>query len=292
MAAPFVVTSRLGNILQMITLAHQTGILRVIRGQGATREMGQIRFIGGEPVSALLGQLTGEAALGVLNNWGECYYAFDEVSVADVAATSLPRPSIGEGTSPSYPQYSQYPQYPQYPGANSGPFGGDTTFGPPADPFDPANPSTPPYRPEVASLPSRPSRTSPLSEAAWPIYSYQDSGLFSSSGGQPAASGPVVPQPSFVPPSQYTPSMPAWEPVQGAPGQAVSTTLLTAVPQRTALAEQVEQLPLDRRERMVLLLVDGQRTVADLARLTRRAEAEVQAVLTHLELLGLVVVGG
>jgi hypothetical protein len=62
---------------------------------------------------------------------------------------------------------------------------------------------------------------------------------------------------------------------------------LGAVPRRAPIAEQIDQLPLDRRERMVLLLVDGQRTVADLARLTRRTEQEVYAVLSHLELLGL-----
>jgi hypothetical protein len=64
--------------------------------------------------------------------------------------------------------------------------------------------------------------------------------------------------------------------------------VLTIVPQRTPVAEQIDQLPLDRRERMVLLLVDGQRTVADLARLTRRTEPELQSVLSHLQLLGLV----
>ncbi len=68
----------------------------------------------------------------------------------------------------------------------------------------------------------------------------------------------------------------------------MATGLLSVIPQRTMVSEQIDQLPLDRRERMVLLLVDGQRTVADLARLTRRAEAELQSVLIHLELLGLV----
>jgi hypothetical protein len=70
--------------------------------------------------------------------------------------------------------------------------------------------------------------------------------------------------------------------------QPLPPDVLDAAPQRAQVVEQIDQLPLDRRERMVLLLVDGQRTVADLARLTRRTEQEVYAVLTHLELLGLV----
>jgi predicted transcriptional regulator len=58
------------------------------------------------------------------------------------------------------------------------------------------------------------------------------------------------------------------------------------------LGDQFEQLPLDRRERMALMLVDGQRTIADLARLTRRQEQELYTVLAHLEALGLIVIRG
>src|SRR5215470_16387071 len=83
MAGRFVSTSRLSNIVQMISLSHQSGILRVVRGQGPSQEMGQIRFLDGEPVSALLAQLTGNNALNVLMNWGECAYAFDESLISD-----------------------------------------------------------------------------------------------------------------------------------------------------------------------------------------------------------------
>lgn len=270
MTAPFVVTSRLGNILQMISLSRQTGILRVIRGQGATREMGQIRFIDGEPVSALLGQLTGEAALGVLSNWGECYYAFDELSVADVAGLASLRNTTNAG-----------------PGAGPGQELGAG--------FTSSNPATPAFGPDYSSVLSRPSPTTPLSDVSWPVYSYQQSGLFSSSGSDPLNSfgAGSDAQSQFPPPSSYAPE---WSAPQGpaqAPNSAVvSTALLTTVPRRTPLAEQIDHLPLDRRERMVLLLIDGQRTVADLARLTRRTEAELQGVLTHLELLRLVSLGG
>ncbi|HEX8727769.1 MAG TPA: hypothetical protein VF739_04060, partial [Ktedonobacterales bacterium] len=80
MASRFTPTTRLSNVVQMITLSKQTGILRATRGQGPQREMGQIRFIAGEPVSALLGSLTGGTALSALSNWGECMYLFDEVA--------------------------------------------------------------------------------------------------------------------------------------------------------------------------------------------------------------------
>jgi hypothetical protein len=63
---------------------------------------------------------------------------------------------------------------------------------------------------------------------------------------------------------------------------------LDVVPVRTAISERIDQLPLDRRERMVLLLVDGQRTISDLMRLVRRSQQEVVSVLQHLRMLGLV----
>ncbi|MFI5274158.1 MAG: hypothetical protein ACHQ4H_14075, partial [Ktedonobacterales bacterium] len=70
--------------------------------------------------------------------------------------------------------------------------------------------------------------------------------------------------------------------------EPLSTEWLVACPHRTLLSEHVEQLPLDRRERMILLLVDGRRNLSDLARLTRRSEREVLAVLQHMATLGLV----
>ena len=95
-----------------------------------------------------------------------------------------------------------------------------------------------------------------------------------------------------TPPSGY----PAYDTPRGGygpPAAAPQTaSQITAVPRRTVMAEHVDQLPLDRRERMLLLLVDGRRTLADLARLTRRNEREVLGVLDHLSTLGLVQISG
>jgi hypothetical protein len=276
MAAPFVATSRLSNIIQMITLSRQTGILRVIRGQGATRELGQVRFLDGEPVAALLGPLTGGAALGVLNNWGECQYAFDEISVRDAPDPTMNAAADWMGARPS-----------PAPGSMPGTYPG--------------------------SMPGLRSPTTPFSGSSWPVYGYQQPPPYavppsgpladladlaaSVSQGVPPQSAPYgsSPPPPYSQPSlgvfgpgtgttQWAPSTPAY----GGGQPAVATGLLSVIPQRTMVSEQIDQLPLDRRERMVLLLVDGQRTVADLARLTRRTEAELQSVLIHLELLGLV----
>lgn len=249
MAAQFLTTSRLSNIVNMITLGRQSGILRVIRGQGPTREIGQIQFTEGQPVSALLGQLTGPNALGVLMNWGECVYAFDESSSGD----------FGDGE----------------PSLDNGRVGSDPGR----------------YSPQVG-----------VSSGSWPTYSYPGPAPYSQ---PPAGSYPSTSSlPNLGSQSGYMPNMPNTS-VPGSNGSfgdygsaattqipmtstPITTAVLAAVYRRSILAEHTDQLPLDRRERMILLLVDGRRNLVDLTRLTRRNEREVLSVLEHLESLGLV----
>ena len=253
MAAQFLTTSRLSNIVNMITLGRQSGILRIIRGQGATREIGQIKFADGEPVSALLGQLTGPNALGVLMNWGECVYAFDEYPTGDFGDSE---PSLDGGRISS----------------------------------DPGR-----YSPQVG-----------VSSGSWPAYSYPPSAPYSQplSGSYPSTTSlpNLSPQPGYMPNSSMPGSMgssgdlPRYDaPYGGATttqvpmsNTPITTEVLTRVFRRSILADHTDQLPLDRRERMVLLLVDGRRNLADLTRLTRRSEREVLSVLEHLISLGLV----
>lgn len=252
MATRFVGTSRLSNIIQMVTISRQTGILRATRNQANMREMGQIRFIQGEPVSALLGSLTGGAALNALSVWGECMYAFDEtegdVDIAAFDPTAQPMPTPPSplppsGTDSSWPSYG----YPSTSSLNS---------------FTPAPPDY------SSSVPS-----DPLS--AYPADPSAPMSLLYGAYGQPDSPQPM--QPPYA-------------------GGATATALplrpeqLAARPRRTTPSMNVDQLPLDRRERMVLLLVDGQRTVMDLVRLTRRNEGDLYAVLNHLRILGLVTI--
>ena len=252
MATRFVGTSRLSNIIQMVTISRQTGILRATRNQANMREMGQIRFIQGEPVSALLGSLTGGAALNALSVWGECMYAFDEsegdvdFAAFDPTAQPMPAPPAPmspPGTASSWPSYG----YPSTSSLNS--------FTPAPPDYGSSAPSDP-----LSAYPTDP--TAPMS-------------VLYGAYGQPESPQPM--QPPYA-------------------GGATATALplrpeqLAARPRRTTPSMNVDQLPLDRRERMVLLLVDGQRTVMDLVRLTRRNEGDLFAVLNHLRILGLVTI--
>jgi hypothetical protein len=251
MAARFVGTSRLSNIIHMITISSQSGILRATRNQNGLREMGQIRFINGEPVSALLGSLTGGSALNALNVWGECMYAFDETeSDADMLGydpttqtpTLPPNPSSPIGPASPWPSYG----YPSTSSLNSfSPLPPDTTSSNLNDPF--GSYITDPTAP-ISSLYGHGYRQT---ETQWPSPS-------------PYSSGATV---TALP---------------------LRPEQLASRPRRTTPSMNVDQLPLDRRERMVLLLIDGQRSVMDLVRLTRRQESDLYAVLNHLRVLGLV----
>lgn len=255
MAAQFLTTSRLGNIISMITLGRQSGILRVIRGQGSTRELGQIKFIDGEPVTALLGQLTGGNALGVLVNWGECVYSFDEIASSSLRDTDA---GLDPSSSVTSDPGRQSPQV----GISSGSWPSYSSSG------------TYPY-PQSTSVPSFPTTSSSLpnlgSRPGYAPYS-------------PApASGTSSELPRYDLPYGGHTQTPL--PVSNTP---VPAEVLVTIYRRSMLAEHTDQLPLDRRERMILLLVDGHRTVNDLIRLTRRNDREVAAVIDYLASLGLI----
>jgi hypothetical protein len=259
MPAQFLTISRLSNIIHMIGLGQQSGILRVVRGQGPTREIGQIKFINGEPVSALLGQLTGPNALAVLNNWGECIYSFaeqpvPEASDADFAADALNRLNSDAGRPPpntglpsgSWPSYGYTTSSSMTPGASGGGF--------PLPMSTPAGTNAPGFGGQSAN-----------------------SGYYGGYAPHPG-SGADGSRPMAPPAVQVS--------------EALSPDQLALRPRRTFLADRVEHLPLDRRERMVVLLVDGRRNLSDLARLTRRTEREVLVVLNHLAGLGLIQLEG
>jgi hypothetical protein len=250
-AAQFLTTSKLSNIISMITLGRQSGILRVLRGQGPTREIGQIKFVEGEPAAALLGQLTGQNALSVLMNWGECIYSFDEVSGGDLDADATLDNSGRVASDPG--------RYTSQPGIQSGSWPAYGYSNPYSQPLNGTNTSA--SLPNLGPQSGYPSQTS-LPGAGYP----SDPSRFDISG----------------------PAMPTQIPLSNTP---LTPQVLAAVPRRSMLAEHTDQLPLDRRERMLVLLVDGRRSISDLARLTRRTEREVLSVLEHLATLGLVQIG-
>ena len=246
MPEQYLSTSRLGNVIQLIALGNQTGVLKVTRGQGSVREHGEIHFLNGQPTFAILGQIVGNAALTILQNWGESHYLFLEGPL--------------EGP---LPQSDRTP----YGAGSSGRTGNlrapaPDGFGPRLVPRSPITPNWP--------RPGAPAITSPLSPPTGPQPGRPGSGY--TGPFPPGGSGDSRFGASSLPPPPLR-----QDPFQG-----------HFIPRRTSSMERLDNLPLDRRERMVLLLIDGHRSAADLVRLTRRGEQELQQILSHLASLGLI----
>ncbi len=239
MTEQFLSTSRLGNVIQLIALGKQTGVLKTIRGLGTTREQGEIHFMNGQPTFASLGQMVGNAALTVMQNWGECQYIFLEGALPLSDRSPYQTDAMGRAGERFAPP--------------SGGFGTRPT---------PRYPSPP--NPQTTGIPSftTPLPFNPRPDAG--IGGNRNTGNLSYPGNNPF-SGPLSPIPMRR---------------DALPGQFI--------PQRVTSIERLEELPLDRRERVVLLLIDGRRSLTDLVRLTRRSEPEIQAILAHLAALRLI----
>ncbi len=122
---------------------------------------------------------------------------------------------------------------------------------------------------------------------------------------QPVATTPAnnritaTPIPSTTP--KYVPlnGMPTAEPVseqlqfngRDSPLSNASTPGIEwLVPQKRGIEREVLALPLTRRQRFIYFLVDGRRTVADLARCTGKNTQEIELILSELREQGLVAV--
>lgn len=105
----------------------------------------------------------------------------------------------------------------------------------------------------------------------------------------------ATPTPSYVPPN----GIPSTEPVVTQPQENGRGTMLSnsttpgiewLVPQKRGNEREVLALPLTRRLRFIYFLVDGHRTVADLARCTGKNTQEIELILSELQEQGLVAV--
>jgi len=104
------------------------------------------------------------------------------------------------------------------------------------------------------------------------------------------------PTPTYVPPQNGLPStrsVVAQVQMNGS-GSLISNTSTPGiewlVPQKRGIEREVLALPLTRRQRFIYFLVDGRRTVADLARCTGKNTQEIELILSELQEQGLVAV--
>lgn len=119
-------TNRLTDVIQVIQIAHKTGMLQVNRdGSNKSIEQGTIYLQNGQIVDASLGPYQGIEALRHLETWQTCFFVFQPTSHLDGPSSAQipPNPIMsynGHGSSPTLPAYdSSSPTQPTFTGGNA-----------------------------------------------------------------------------------------------------------------------------------------------------------------------------
>jgi len=88
------VTNNLADVLQILQLAHKTGLLEVERvGMGNVVEQGTITLERGQVTDARLGNYRGAAAFEMLSKWSTCYFTFHtSTQSGNFATLNTPQP--------------------------------------------------------------------------------------------------------------------------------------------------------------------------------------------------------
>ena len=82
------VTNNLADVLQILQLAHRTGLLEVERvGAGNVIEQGTITLLRGQITEAKFGNYRGAAAFEMLSKWSTCYFTFHVSTESENVAT-------------------------------------------------------------------------------------------------------------------------------------------------------------------------------------------------------------
>ena len=220
---------RLGDILELIRMRKQSGVLSLERSLNNRFEEGEIFFQSGQPTYAHTGQLTGQDALAYLLGWRQVYFTF---------LNDVPRPPTTIPASNPIPAQERVAVSISTPQA-------------------PAIPTTPRPVP-VNTAGAMPTLSANLPQANTDVLSNS-----------------VETNSTMYRPTNLNPNTPGLE---------------WLVPQKLGKERDVLSLPLTRPQRSIYLLIDGRRTIADLARCTRKSMQEIERLLIELQERGLIAV--
>ena len=215
---------RLRDVLDLIRMRRQSGVLSMEHYQGNSYEEGEVAFQDGQPTYAQTGNLAGQEALRYLLGWHQIYFRFINDQTHFSTSHSAPTPA-----NTSVP----------------------TAIGTPIIP-------TTPRTSQVNTTGNVPAISTRLPQANM-------NGISTKAGTNDTMYGPT----------NLNPNTPGLE---------------WLVPRKQGQQQDVLSLPLTRPQRSIYLLVDGRRTVADLARCTRKSLQEVERLLIELQDRGLIAV--
>ncbi|MBX5451353.1 hypothetical protein [Thermogemmatispora sp.] len=250
----------LAEVLKQLRIYRPSGLLTVQRARGAPPEEVYITVERGQPTLVVWNrqqQEASEAVLAWLNSWGEIRFTFQS------AEPLLQLPSPGQ------PELQE--------GAPAG--------------EGPRRPTWPPLSLQSGPLPAVGGRgsgrqTIPLqSQPGGPTHPPGQARGQGSQQGPIQASSQGRPQNGRLTPrfgdSLVLPAVKPVQPLGPLPPE-------TVVPSLTARGKEYAATAVPRYDRIVFLLINGRRTLGDLAQLTRRTPAEVYASLQRLQEQGLI----
>lgn len=254
-------TNRLANVIEVVELGRRTGLLSAERDLNGLEE-GEIYFISGHPIYAVIGSLSGRDALYVLIRWAECRFAFEPSAPRPIPNVSGVLPALDStgapyGVSTGYENGQPIEPAPPYSAPNSGASGAGWGYGTNAPNMMPgANSGTMPGIPS-GMHPSAPNAPNMGSSGVWG---------FSDPPAPPASSGYHSSSRQPHPSEHYLPRR---------------------TPDVRDLKTIVATYGLSRGHRTVLLLANGQHSVGDMARLSSKSINEVLQLLSDLKGFGL-----
>lgn len=265
-------TDRLETILQAVEQSQQTGIMNVQRGKGGVSEKGIVYFLYGEAVDAEVGERKSVEAWNWLKTWNSCQYVFTPKTPAEIPLPSFPVPETTNHKSSS-PLAFVAQMLPK--GVANNATKSDSqdvhvaTSGPSHTSVQPVEP--PPAR-VAEQLPFTPIE---------PVQTPTTHG-YNTPPALPAFSPPAYNPPAYHPPS-YNPVTPPPQ-VYQAPTARIPYRLL----QGSEALTYIQRAKLTRQHRHIFFLLDGQRTVDDIARLTGHHITDTLRMLADLEGIGLI----
>lgn len=253
-------------VMQKLLEIRQTGILTVQRSKAGVRDVGTITLLNGEPVEAHAGHRLGDDAIQWLYTWGRCQCEFLPQAPADIVISPPPPPPDVE-TSLSPLAFLSRLRI----GRNQE-----------------ANESSQANQSENLDNPNRPDRADRFTESS----REQPPFIPAVAHFQPQ----LAPETPIPPSFQLRPAQPSFRTTSSniifSEWLETENQPLQQAPQRIWQGQDalvfLERTQASRLHRHVFLLLDGQRTLPDLARITGHSPEEIKRLLNDLERLGMV----
>jgi hypothetical protein len=282
-------TEPLAQMLKSIALQKRTGMLRIEQLGERNAEQGEVYFENGRPLRAQAGQERGKAALQRINAWKQVTCSFhgmsrpfplDTRSLAVVSEQKAPEKPLARSLVAGVPETEKLSRMPE-------PVVTESLKGVNGN-LAPSQRSTTQVlaAQQAAGMTVEHIRTISTSTQANQPLILHGATLEEYTPEQPARPSRAIqrwtthigPYPQAVEMPRKPPVTPRLDPL---PGEDVLPGRMAIFKARATVSPQALK-DMERRERIVFILLDGRRTIQDIARLTHQPESDVEEILVQL----------